>query len=856
MLSAARSRLAKDVAILPETVAISNLFSRLSSDFSNYEIPSNHLSSNGSSEVLATDPKAYYDKAVLSSLLTLSCHVHSRVASLCGKGFYTIGPCGEEGLAPLGIESVGLGGASEGRDTVAWHYRHLSPAIGRAIDQQLSEGASVEDAIRQIALDRARGYTLSPLDPVTGGTHCSLGGSGPGDFLTTSTLASQCTPAVGRALGQGVWRQIVKDGGFDGTGLENDIMVKPHRRGIHLVTIGDGSATNGHFLSAVTLATQAQHNGVKCPVLFGVSVNNISISYPMNNFFEDSMLRNACGGIANFRCNGNDVVDVAETSKMAIDFVRREQKPAVLVMGNLTRRFGHAATDRQSAYRNQRDINADYEDCVVSSIIKRGVREGYVDGGVKRTEELARFVHSEVERAFDAASEEREEELERRKSVEASSINADSFCAANTYKGYEVGLAEGRRMMEEKKGAVDGDGMSDAPVIFVERLEYPSVGKATDLASKKKRVKGDVMRKNMNKALDESLSLKDRYPLVYIGEDVRHGGYYLVTDGLYESHGPSRVIDFAPDETSLLGAGIGFSQSGNTVPVVEIPYAKYLDCGADIFQELLVQNWLIKGSKQRGNGVIIRLQGFDKGTFGGNFHTHNSLPFCGSSTPGLTVVAYSNGKDWVRGWRGCVEYARKGGVVMVVDCTDLLNERHLLTKGDRLWEKSFVPRGGDDDTMRFDDVTVYKYEEDDDSEEDGNDGAHGRIAIVSYGNGVLTALRARNTIALRKATSALNPRKIDVIDLPLLSRVSTGLRKELPKYSKVVFADICKGGGGSGGPLSGIITELQKSGDLPANWNLCNAAPTYNPLGDLSTFLNERDIIESLKSSTIANKRT
>ena len=124
----------------------------------------------------------------------------------------------------------------------------------------------------------------------------------------------------------------------------------------------------------------------------------------------------------------------------------------------------------------------------------------------------------------------------------------------------------------------------------------------TKTKQKKKKVKGEVMRKNMNKALDESMSGKHRFPLVYIGEDVRHGGYYLVTDGLYKSHGPSRVIDFAPDETSLIGAGVGLSQSGNIVPIVEIPYAKYLDCGADIFQELLVQQWLVKGSKQRGNG--------------------------------------------------------------------------------------------------------------------------------------------------------------------------------------------------------------------------------------------------------------
>ena len=59
------------------------------------------------------------------------------------------------------------------------------------------------------------------------------------------------------------------------------------------------------------------------------------------------------------------------------------------------------------------------------------------------------------------------------------------------------------------------------------------------------------------------------------------------------------------------------------VPIVEIPYAKYLDCGADMFFEIVIQNWLSASNKP--HGMIVRLQGFDKGLFGGNFHTHNSV---------------------------------------------------------------------------------------------------------------------------------------------------------------------------------------------------------------------------------------
>jgi pyruvate/2-oxoglutarate/acetoin dehydrogenase E1 component len=67
---------------------------------------------------------------------------------------------------------------------------------------------------------------------------------------------------------------------------------------------------------------------------------------------------------------------------------------------------------------------------------------------------------------------------------------------------------------------------------------------------------------------------------------------------------------------------LGFSQLG-LLPIVEIPYAKYLDCGVDMFYEIAIQRWMSPPNKARNCGMIVRLQGFDRGLFGGNFHTHN-----------------------------------------------------------------------------------------------------------------------------------------------------------------------------------------------------------------------------------------
>jgi pyruvate/2-oxoglutarate/acetoin dehydrogenase E1 component len=97
------------------------------------------------------------------------------------------------------------------------------------------------------------------------------------------------------------------------------------------------------------------------------------------------------------------------------------------------------------------------------------------------------------------------------------------------------------------------------------------------------------------------------------------GGIYVVTEGLAEKF-PGRVLDFPPRRQTTMG----FTAPWPNTAIIEIPYAKYLDCGADMFHEIAVMNWLSAG--QIPNGMVVRLQGFDRGLFGEFFHTHNMLP--------------------------------------------------------------------------------------------------------------------------------------------------------------------------------------------------------------------------------------
>lgn len=167
---------------------------------------------------------------------------------------------------------------------------------------------------------------------------------------------------------------------------------------------------------------------------------------------------------------------------------------------------------------------------------------------------------------------------------------------------------------------------------------------------------------------------------------------------------------------------------------------------------------------------------------------------------------------------------------MFVDCTNLLNLRHLHGK-DRGWERSYP---AESDMIGFDFVRRY--------------GTEGSFAIVAYGNGVVTALQARE--ALVESGALVTEKSLDIIDCPYLNDIPDGLRQIIGQYSMVLFADICKEGPG-GNVLSAMACSLQKERLLPPKWQVVSAPRTYNPLGSMVTFLNKDDIVEAFKALTV-----
>eukprot|EP00929_Paragymnodinium_shiwhaense_P077325 TRINITY_DN39818_c0_g2_i1.p1 TRINITY_DN39818_c0_g2~~TRINITY_DN39818_c0_g2_i1.p1 ORF type:complete len:777 (-),score=162.47 TRINITY_DN39818_c0_g2_i1:152-2482(-) len=671
-------------------------------------------------------------------LATFLLHVEARIANQVGEGFYTIGPGGEESLAAVGL-------ALRSDDPAALHYRHLATTLARA----LQSGKDME----QVLLDRARGYCISKLDPVSGGMHCCLGGE-KSDFIVTSTLASQSTPAVGRAAGL----RLAKFLGVDSP-MPTDA--------VSYVSLGEGSVNNAHFLSAVNLSEYMAHRGFQCPVVFGMSDNGQCISLRSYGWTPKFLEQRV--GMKVFTADGNSLAEVYKATSDALSYARKRRSPALVYFHSLSRRFGHAGTDRQDAYLTADEIrDAEARNALAGACAQA------VDEGVTTYEKLSgRFeeLREMIEVAFNKAAAE----------PKVSSANMSIELNARP---------------------------------TVSKREWWARPATADLEHQKRGGENPkVMRSNMTRVLDEQL--QQRKNLVYIGEDVQHGGYYKITEGLHSKYS-LRVADFPPDETSLIGVGMGYSQAG-LLPIVEIPYAKYLDCGGDMFYEACLMNWVSAGKQPAG--MLVRMQGFDKGVFGGNFHTHNSLTI----PPGLDLVVYSNGADYVRGMRYALEQAAAGRLVMSVDSTDLLNRRHLFDK-DGAWMRPYP--SDVNEVMSFDEVRTY--------------GGGTKLAIVSYGNGVPLALGAQKQLQEEHGID-----KVTVIDAPYLSRVPGDLKTMLPAYKAVVFADVCKFGQH---PHAGWITSLQAEGLLPAKWRSVGAANTYNPLGQTVTFLQEADILQAALS--------
>jgi len=251
----------------------------------------------------------------------------SRVMQSQGKGFYTIGSSGHEGMAAVAE-------ALRPTDMAFLHYRDAAFQIQRSM--QVPGQSPVWDMLMS--------FRTAKADPISGGRHKVLGSRALNIPPQTSTIASHLPKAVGAAYSVGLARRSAPEHRC----LPDDSIV--------MCSFGDASSNHSTAQGAINTACWTSFQSVPLPLLFVCEDNGIGISVPTPRGWVAANFSNR-PGLKYFSCNGLDMAETLVVSQAAADYVRRTRKPAFLHISTV-RLYGHAGSDVEMTYRDKASIEA------------------------------------------------------------------------------------------------------------------------------------------------------------------------------------------------------------------------------------------------------------------------------------------------------------------------------------------------------------------------------------------------------------------------------------------------------------------------------------------------------------------
>ncbi len=274
-----------------------------------------------------TIPKTKLTELFRSQVLSRQLDRTSRAMQASGKGFYTIGSSGHEGMAAVAE-------ALRPTDMAFLHYRDAAFQIQRAA--QVPGQSPVWDMLLS--------FRAAAADPISGGRHKVLGSRALNIPPQTSTIASHLPKAVGVAYSIGLSRRSTPEHCC----LPDDSIV--------MCSFGDASSNHSTAQGAINTACWTSFQSVPLPVLFVCEDNGIGISVPTPRGWVAANYSNR-PGLRYFSCDGLDITQTLRVSQAAADYVRRTRKPAFLHVTTV-RLYGHAGSDVEMTYRDKSAIEA------------------------------------------------------------------------------------------------------------------------------------------------------------------------------------------------------------------------------------------------------------------------------------------------------------------------------------------------------------------------------------------------------------------------------------------------------------------------------------------------------------------
>ena len=252
----------------------------------------------------------------------------SRVMQRAGKGFYTIGSSGHEGLAAVAR-------ALRPSDMAFLHYRDAAFQIARA--GQVPGQTPAYDMLLSFAASRE--------DPISGGRHKVLGSKVLNIPPQTSTIASHLPKAVGAAYAIGAARKARPEH----ASLPDDALI--------FCSFGDASANHSTAQGAFNTAQWTAYQSHPLPILFCCEDNGIGISTKTPDGWIAASFSNR-PGLRYFHANGLDIFETYRVAQQAAEFTRSRRKPAFLHLKTI-RLYGHAGADVPTTYLPRAEVEAE-----------------------------------------------------------------------------------------------------------------------------------------------------------------------------------------------------------------------------------------------------------------------------------------------------------------------------------------------------------------------------------------------------------------------------------------------------------------------------------------------------------------
>ena len=598
-------------------------------------------------------------------------------------------------------------------------------------------------------------------------------------------------------------------------------------------TIGDAATSEGPFWESVNaigvlqvpVALSVWDDGYGISVPITKETTKASISDVLRGFMPDDR-----PGIDIHVVPGWDYPTLVEAYVNGVERVRREHRPALFHITELTQPQGHSTSGSHERYKSKERLRFEKEfDCVTRMrdwIIESGIAsESQIEGWEAADKEAVEAARDLAWEAFQSPiREERDHLVAILKGSDSPEVDEVSSTLAETPKlTRSLVLASASRALNDMRG-------SDSPerselTKFVESYRRENLERYNSHVysrSEQSPLKVQVMpaeysdksptvdgRQVLLRNFDANFARDSR--LFVIGEDVgRLGDVNLVFEGLQAKFGELRVTDTGIREATILGQSIGSAMRGLR-PICDIQYLDYflyaLQTASD---DLASLHWRTVGGQKAP--VVIRTKGH---RLVGIWHSGSPMAVVLNALQGIYVAVPRN-MTQAAGFYNLLFRGDNPGLVI-----EVLN-------GYRLKER--VPDNIGEFTVPLGIPEVLR---------EGSD-----VTVVTYGACCAIALDAANVLHDLGVSS-------EVIDVQTLNPfdIEHSIVRSLEKTHCVLFLDEDMPGGASAFMMQQIL-EVQQGW-----WHLDSAPrtlaaspnrPAYGPDGDYFTKPNRESIVNAV----------